>query len=381
MGKKTYLIFISVICIICVLCSCSVDNNIIDISEVINDKSSICLDCTYDVVDIVKLDTTPNSMLSADATMLAVTDSDYIIRSRDNVYRFDCTGKFQNLIGVYGKGASEHGRIMSSCCSEADRRVYILTMEQQVCVYSFDGKFIKKMKLLTEDKENIKSIKYDKKMGLVCEVRQYNNPGITMKLCTYKYDGSRNKEFVIYSDDYDFTIDRESYGNTYQCCDTIKCKLDFDDHIYSISDFKCSSVSLKSNDLLPTRDYVEDMSKKNELMMSKMQTLLMSETANYLYMIAAYNMKCRCVLIDKNKKEVVYSVEGNPKQNGGLNISLLPSVEFWPTYTSSDRIYSFIPTMSLMDAEMNLLHDYNIDQVSANDNPILLVLKENVERK
>ena len=135
---KTNMLFIAVIS---ALCSCSVDNNTIDISEVINDKSSICLDCTYDVVDIVKLETTPNSMLSADATMLAVTDSDYIIRSRDNVYRFDCTGKFQNLIGVYGKGASEHGRIMSSCCSEADRRVYILTMEQQVCVYSFDGKF------------------------------------------------------------------------------------------------------------------------------------------------------------------------------------------------------------------------------------------------
>lgn len=117
---------------------------VINLSENVKEVSTLNLSDAAERVEIVKLETTRQSLIS-DIEHIQVTNSDiWITHYKDQyVYRFSRDGKFKNRVGKIGQGPEEYTRLSSFWIDELSKEVYILSSVYGVKVYDYEGHYIR----------------------------------------------------------------------------------------------------------------------------------------------------------------------------------------------------------------------------------------------
>ncbi|MBR3625519.1 MAG: 6-bladed beta-propeller [Bacteroidaceae bacterium] len=117
---------------------------VINLSENVKEVSTLNLSDAAERVEIVKLETTGQSLIS-DIEHIQVTNSDiWITHYKDQyVYRFSRDGKFKNRVGKIGQGPEEYTRLSSFWIDESSKEVYILSSVYGVKVYDYEGHYIR----------------------------------------------------------------------------------------------------------------------------------------------------------------------------------------------------------------------------------------------
>ncbi|MBR1941505.1 MAG: 6-bladed beta-propeller [Bacteroidaceae bacterium] len=117
---------------------------VINLSEGVEEVDKLNLSDAAERVEIVKLETTGQSLIS-DIEHIQVTNSDiWITHYKDQyVYRFSRDGKFKNRVGKIGQGPEEYTRLSSFWIDESSKEVYILSSVYGVKVYDYEGHYIR----------------------------------------------------------------------------------------------------------------------------------------------------------------------------------------------------------------------------------------------
>ena len=124
---------------------------VINLSEGVEEVDKLNLSDAAERVEIVKLETTKQSLIS-DIEHIQVTKDDiWVYHLKDaRVYRFDHNGKFLNKVGKIGN--EEYIRMAFFWVDDHAREVYILTTLSGVKVYDYEGNFIRvQTKIIMDD--------------------------------------------------------------------------------------------------------------------------------------------------------------------------------------------------------------------------------------
>ena len=125
---------------------------VINLSEGVEEVDKLNLSDAAERVEIVKLETTRQSLIS-DIEHIQVTNSDiWITHYKDQyLYRFSRDGKFKNRVGKIGQGPEEYTRLSSFWIDDTTKEVYILSTVYGVKVYDFEGHYIRTLTNMTMD--------------------------------------------------------------------------------------------------------------------------------------------------------------------------------------------------------------------------------------
>lgn len=347
----------------------------IDVAAILDEQRISLFNNIFEMQECIVLRSSNSGVLTSTASILSITEQEVIIRDRDNIYRYDRNGLFLNLIGVFGHGYSEHGKIVSACADDSSRVVYLLTFDKKIYKYSYDGIFVGILPIVTEKNESIKSI-YIVNHMLLCEHRKDNGYGIIESVCKYNGHGHKVQEYLLYSDNKSIPVTRESFSIGYQFQTSLHILLDYDNILYSIADSVSMHYTLSPKALLPDRSLVEDMRMKSKLLTDKLQILDIRESLNFIYFIAYFKHEYYGIVYDKRKRSAIYSSKGvNPKHNQGIKIRQSDSFGIWPTWNREGIAASIIPSDLLSENE-DFCHKYLISKDLEDDTPILCIYRE-----
>ena len=354
---------------------------IIDLEETICKQCVIEFDDIFELQECIPLQSSPSCMLNSHASILDITDSDIIIRNDNEVLRFYRDGTFANIIGVYGHGYSEHGKILSVCSDGVSKVVYILTFEGKIYHYSYDGVFLGIIPIQIRNNESIRSIYHSKKDALICEIREDYSQGVKVQLRSFESNGKLKKTYDLYKDNYSVSISLESFPIGYSFSDGIKIKLAYDNRLHYFSDSSYVDMVLDAGHLQANRYYIEDVNNKRALLNEKLQLLDIEETASFLFIVAYYNKKYYAFIYDKYINSfIMSSVNLNPRNSQGLKFDGLKDFEIWPMWCKNKTATSLVSPESVI-TNHSLFSQYNICGINEDSNPIVFIYKERTIRK
>lgn len=322
----------------------------------------------------IQLETREDCLVGSHSRIVNMTDSDLILCSGNELYRFSHSGKFLNLIGKFGHGHGEHGKIVTAFEHPDDGHVYILSYGGKLTIYGKTGNFLGTREILPPKDYMLTSVMSCPHVGLIGELRRYRGDGLDVKLAWIDCNGEIKKDTTIYTDNQNVSVDRGTFSLSYRVADTTLFKLDFEDKVYAISERGVKSALLDLGNLSPDRKMLEDLACKEELLCHKCQILDLRESSNYVYLIAFFGQKFRLVMLDKNSDQTVYNREsGNPQKNGGLKVKGFSSLRVWPSWTDGRRVAALVSPGFLDAADLARLNEAVCCPypVTADANPVL----------
>lgn len=303
-----------------------------------------------------------------------MTDSDLIVSSEDELYRFSSNGKFLNHIGKFGHGHGEHGRIVTAFEHPDDGHVYVLSYGGELTAYDKAGNFAGSMKTHLPAGYVLTSAMPCPRVGLVGELRRYRADGLDVRLAWLDAKGEIAKDTLIYTDSQRVTVDRTTFSLSCRVADTVLFKLDFEDKVYALSERGVKSRSLYLGKFSPDRKTLEDMGCKEELLCHKCQILDLRVCGDYVYLIAYYGQKYRLMVLDKTSGQAAYNHEcGNPQKNGGLKVGGFSALRVWPSWADGRRVAALVSPGFLGAADLARLNALTPSSrpMTADANPIL----------
>ena len=123
-------------------CQTPVTQNKIETIKVNLTQAELKLSGVFSDVELVKLETTDNSLLSM-ISKSYLGDSLIFISSAHELFLFKRSGEFVNKISRIGNGPEEYVRLSDFDVNEAMGEVYILDKSQQrIVVYNYDGEYL-----------------------------------------------------------------------------------------------------------------------------------------------------------------------------------------------------------------------------------------------
>lgn len=340
--KLCYIFIIAVASIFASCNSHSRQYDEIDMEKAFNDSQMEDGATLYRDIELIELDYTRDVLLGPLPSIETIIDNDIVIRNNNDIYHYSREGKYLNRIGRYGNGHAEYGQILSVSCDTINREVYVSTLASEVYIYTFEGKFVRNYKMRTDDNEKIKSTCYSHSHGLMVELQQCNGTEYNVLVATLNVDGDIINRELIYSDNLEFPISRESTSEMYPYGDGVKVKLEYSGILFCVGDDKHSPVELTYGKQIPDRRMIEDASMKNILMNEYVQILDVKESYKYLYFVLYKKRNMRCAVYDKQSKTFVFSQNGlNPKLGEGIILQNIDK-RFWPTWTCGNLSASII---------------------------------------
>lgn len=314
----------------------------IDIDKALNGNQTADGTALFRNIEVIELDDTVEMHLGPLPCIETITTSDIVIRNNNDIYHLSRKGKYLNSVGKHGNGHAEYGQILSVSCDTINKRVYVSTLSSEIYVYTFDGDFVCNYKLKVTGNEKVKSTCYSQKNGLMVELRQYNGTEYNVLIAASNSDGDIINRELIYSDNLNFPVSRESTSEMYCHGDGVKVKLEYSGILFCVGDDSHAPVELTYSNRITDRRLVEDASLKNKLMNEYVQVLDIRESDKYLYFVLYSDRIMRCAVYDKQSQRFVFSQGNlNPKLGEGIIFQGI-SKKFWPTWTGGNLSASII---------------------------------------
>ena len=116
---------------------------VINLSENVEQVSALNLSDAVEHVDIVRLETTDQSLIGRMVDLIVTSNDIWIYSYNDDqrVYRFSRDGKFRNAVGKQGQGPGEYNRLNSFYVDDEAKEVYVLATSTGVRVYDYEGNY------------------------------------------------------------------------------------------------------------------------------------------------------------------------------------------------------------------------------------------------
>jgi len=323
----------------------------------------------------IPLETNEDCLLGQHFSLVSMTDSDLIMNSEDELYRFDCKGKFLNRIGELGHGHGEHGTIIKAFEHPESGLVYILSFGGKLTIYGKEGTFVGNTEILPPTGYVPTSAMPCPRAGIICELRRYKSDGLDVKLAWLDGEGKIERDTLIYSDRQSVSVDRGTFSLSYRVADTTLFKLDFEDKVYALSERGVMWRTINLGNLSPDRKTLEDMDYKKDLLLHKCQILDMKESGRYVYLIAFFGQKFRLLVLDKASGQTIFNREGgNPQKNEGLKVEGFSSLRVWPAWADGKRVAACVSPGFLEAADLAKLNEIAPSPypVTADSNPVVL---------
>lgn len=140
--REKNVLFIITICLL-FGCQTQTKRNEIETIKVNLTKSEIKTSDIFFDVELVKLETTDNSLLSS-ISKSYLGDSLIFIKSSHELFLFNRDGKFMHKISNIGNGPEEYARLSDFDVNESMKEIYVLDKSQQkIIVYNYQGEYLK----------------------------------------------------------------------------------------------------------------------------------------------------------------------------------------------------------------------------------------------
>ena len=377
--SKTYLYVLATMffCLLATACHDNKADNTVDIENAIEKSVDIKADKLIKSVRPVALETSKESLLGKNTSILHIDSNNILVYSDNNVKRFDINGKYICDIGVNGNGHGEHGTIMSFAYNKATDEVLMCGFDNKVYKYDTNGRFKGLIRLQTEPSETVRSIICTDDKGCWGIGSKYTDSGISLRLCHFTENGKLSLAAPIYNDEANVNVGRESFPLLWEYNGTENVKLEYDENIYTYNNAQeKKTYKLYLGDTAPSRKTVEDMECKSQLLKEKCQVLDILETDKYYFLTTMFRMKYHLMIASKDLDEIIHnSTTDNPKHNGGIVYGALGNILIWPTYCNGKYTASFLHVDNLTRESRNILKEKYRIAVSKGDNPIILILQ------
>ncbi|SEK19970.1 6-bladed beta-propeller [Parapedobacter koreensis] len=350
-----------------VLISCQHKNDnpyLIDLENQLQSNQRCTLSDLADSISYIFLETSDNSLLPNISAIVYLDSNDIFVRGGNYVYRFSGIGKFLNRIGAVGMGPKEYPSLQEVSIDPYNKQLLLLSQSGHVYIYGYDGNFVKKLHLEGE----ISAINSLNDNSFVCEVRDYND-SYRSSLIQFDKDGAVIKKIEIEKDNLNFSRSLQTVSLMFNTNNSIKFKSLYNDTLFSYNKLQLTPHKiLNLGRLSPSRDLIENVDKKNELLSKYAQIVDIVESENYLFLLIIMNEKLNGVIVDKDNNKVVYNQEiENPRAGGGIDNDLNNSGKFWPMLSSNNQKNSVVQLVHPVYTKMeNTLTD--------DANPILQVV-------
>lgn len=322
-------------------------------------------------IEIVSLETNPNSIISSMSNLVFLDKNNIIYRSDKTVIIFDGEGNYIGKVNAVGNGPEEYNSITTVDFDPNNKWIYIVD-GSDIKVYNFDGEFIKKIKIPFR----IGGLFKAKNRFVIPVVQRYAEKNRDMlhildsNLTKIKSFKSRN------NDDYSKAKQMYSFmSNPYVVKNELYFREYFTDTIFRVVDTTLVpywSITLgkyrkKIRNSLNSDDFLSSLLNK------KISSFGVLESINYFFISYYYGSGLYKSVFDKKKREFVFHKRFTENDMFiGIKNDLIPNAPlFNPKFIKNNLLVSIIYPV--------LLNNEQLEQFNCkiDDNPLLFIVTTN----
>lgn len=331
-------------------------------------KSDISLNLS-EVIDSIKyipLETNDSVLLGNKAYIVYGDTNEIFVRSNKLIYRFDTNGRFKNYIGRIGNGPGEFNLIHNISVNHSKKELYLYVGNNNIIIYDFDGRFIKHIKLKSDNVVTIAMITNNNE--IIAESRLYSENGISILLTIFDENGNISNEEVIYEDNMDIEVQLQTVPIMYNYLEKIKYKDCYSENLYAISNRIDDTISLHLGEYASDRKNIENIDRANSTR-DIAQIVDIQESEDLYFFLIVFNDRLKAVIKNKYNNKTLFSkfIE-MPQRGGGIPCRDLIEYNFWPTFTCKKMSFALLPIDFINEKDLT-----NLSSINHEDNPILIM--------
>ena len=306
----------------------NIPSNFIELEGQIGDRQKSKLSDIADSISYIFLETDSNVLLPNISTIVYLDSLDIFIRGGNYVYRFSREGRFVNRLGAVGLGPEEYPNLKDVSVDVFNRRLLLLTQSSYIYTYGYEGKLINKLKLGGE----IGAMTSLDDGTFVCEVRSYSDQDYMSSLVQFDQDGKIMRQVEMGNDNIGFNRSLQTVSIMYNINEGVGFKSLYNDTLYIYDGQRLSlHKTLHLGKFSPSRDLIENVEKKVELLSNYVQIIDIVESDQYLFLLVIMNKGLNGIVVDKLNNRVIYNQEiESPKIGGGIVNDFHDNSRFWP---------------------------------------------------
>lgn len=328
-------------------------------------------------ITYIPLETNDSCLLANRAYLLYADDSNIFIKSNDCLFRFDSNGHFLNRIGKQGMAPSEYARLQSVSMDKDNRRIFCYTGNCKGQYWGYDGDFQKEITLSGEGKTLSQCMVAGDK--IVAEQREYTNKGLKITVCFFNLEGDILQEIPLKQDEKVVDINMHTVPVIYTFGDEARYKNAYNSFLLSFTDKPNTEWIFDLGKYEPSREYLEDMNRRETLMREMVQLVDIKESLTHFFLLLVHDYRLRGVVLEKESGLLVYNKEINmPQKGGGIELEEIENAHFWPSFTdNSPTLYGLIEVSSLSGKAHQAIirHASNSMPITEDSNPMVVKVR------
>lgn len=345
------------------------DDKIINFS--INDTISTSYDKVFSSVDIIPLETSPNSLIVQIDKLVTIDNFNFVLdRAQESILVFDSLGNFSHKISKQGSGPGEYGRISDFAYNKFENTLEVLSPNGVVNSYTIQGEWVEDY-IIPEfrsthlfevlDKDHVGLFSTDYRLTENFGIYSKSNDKIIYK--THTPPSIFEKNFISISRNpikksEDYIVFCQPFGN-----EIFKVSTKGLDkiHVWNFGDLTFKNENFTHLEKASEEEVFEEF--RNSFGTSFVSFLNYLENQDLIFAQFVHNSEVKTVLVSKENKtqNVLSNFSTQSVQLFSEGIQVTCNSEF---YENQIKHKLLIPT--------NLQSPLNIDK---NDNPIILKFK------
>lgn len=342
-------------------------SGVVDIEHAMKVEKNTVLSELCDSIECIALETNDSSLLNNRAYLLYDNEKALFVRSDQYIYRFSSDGHFLNRIGRRGDAPGEYNRLHSVSIDSINERFLFYVGHNKIQVWGYDGVFQKEILLKT--KKLISAVCLLNGTKILAENRLYSDKGLDTSLGIFDMEGNLIKE--TFMEKYNQSIDVGMYTMPvmYAKSGGTRYKGVYNHVLYIANeDTIIQQVKFYLGRYEASREYFEDMNKRETLLKEMVQLVDIQENVEELYILLIHDNALRGLIVDKSTGRIEYSgVISIPQNGGGIENDYIAGSCFWPSFISNSGVmYSLLSVENVSDKGLSDIKRYSRTSIQEN---------------
>lgn len=356
----SYILGLVILGIISCVHNISEGGDVVDIEYAMKVEKNVVLSELSDSIECIALETTDSSLLNNRAYLLYGNERILFVKSDEYIYCFNSDGSYLNRIGRRGDAPGEYNRLHSVSIDSINERFLFYIGHNKIQFWGYDGIFQKEILLKTE--KLISAVCLLNSTKILAENRLYSDNGLDTSLGIFDMEGNLIKETLM--EKYNQSIDVGMYTMPviYAKSGGTRYKGVYNNVLYIANeDTIIQQVKFHLGRYEASREYFEDMNKRETLLKEMVQLVDIQENMEELYILLIHDNALRGLIVDKKTGRIVYSsVISIPQKGGGIENNYIIGSRFWPSFISNSGVmYSLLSAENVSDKGLSEIKRYS----------------------
>lgn len=374
-GNMFFLLGLAIVCLASCGRNLSHSSEVINIENAMQIEKNAVLSGLCDSIECIPLETNDLSLLNNRAYLLYGDENSLFVKSDEYIYHFSSDGHFLNRIGQRGDAPREYNRIHSVSVDSINERFLFYIGGNKVQLWGYDGVFRKEIRLKTE--KQVTDTRVLNGNRILAENRLYSDNELDISVAVFDMEGGLIKEIPMNRYKQLINISMYTTPIMYSKNEKVRYKDIYDNILYTIdSDTVIRQFMFEFGQYMPSREYFEDMNKRETLLKSMVQLVDIRESDLNFYILLVHDRLLRGLVVDKKTLRIEYSqIIDMPQNGGGIKNDYIAGSNFWPSYISSSNVmYGLLPIEHISNEGMrNIRHRLQtLSQEDEEQNPFVL---------